>query len=151
NDAITASAPGDTVTVLAGSYSENVVLNKQINLKGAQAGVDACGRVATESILTAVGTLIQLVTGSANSTIDGLTLTGGNRQVESTSGPIDNLQILNNRFVGFTGSGIFLNDNGTNITVSQNYVDGSTKVTSGDLVHLDTDNFRGFQLTFNCI
>src|SRR5207302_10199641 len=111
----------------------------------------ARGRLATESILTFAGRIIELQTGSAGSTIDGFTLSAGTRSIESTSGPLNNLGILNNRIIGFSGSGIFLNDNGTAITVSQNLVDGTSKVGAGDLVHLDTDGFAGFQLVNNNI
>src|SRR2546426_2898502 len=74
----------------------------------------------------------------------------GHGAIESTSGPIDRLQILNNRIREFTaGSGVFLNDNGINITINQNDIDGSAKIGSGDLFHLDTDNFDGFWFTNN--
>ncbi|MEP7342572.1 MAG: right-handed parallel beta-helix repeat-containing protein, partial [Acidobacteriota bacterium] len=143
-------APG-VVNVAPGSYAENVTVNKSVSLKGAQQGVNACGRTASESTITGSGTLLTLVTGSVSSTIDGFTFSGGNRGIESTSGPINNVQILNNRFAGFTGNGVFLNDNGTDITVSQNSIDGASKVGSGDLFHLDTDSFPGFWFTSNCI
>lgn len=50
NAAVTAV---DTVLVGAGTYNENLTLAKNIPLRGAQRGVDACGRVASESIVTA--------------------------------------------------------------------------------------------------
>src|SRR6185436_8183651 len=81
--------------------------------------------------------------------IDGFTFLGGSRAIESINGPLDNLQILNNRILGFTNSGVFLNDNGINITVDQNDIDGTAKVGSGDLVHLDQDNFDGLWFTNN--
>lgn len=150
--AINAASSGDTVNVSAGSYSENVVLAKSLTLQGAQAGVDACGRVATESIITAAaGILLELQAGSAGSIIDGFTFSGSTSQLASTSGPINDLQILNNRFVGFTGSGVFLNDSGTDITVDQNEIDGSSKIGGGGLFHLDQDNFDGFNFTNNCV
>ena len=46
NNAIAAAAPGDTVSVITGTYPENVILNKQLIFKGAEFGVDArprCG------------------------------------------------------------------------------------------------------------
>jgi hypothetical protein len=44
---------------------------------------------------------------------------------------------------------VFLNDNGINITVDQNDIDGTAKIGAGDLVHLDQDNFDGFRFTNN--
>ena len=150
--AINAATPGATILVAPGTYTENLTLNKSLTLRGNQAGVSACGRSASESIVTAAsGTLLTLVSGSAGSVIDGFTFSGGARGIESGSGPLNNIQILNNRVVGFTGNGIFLNDPGTDITVNQNSIDGSSKTGGGGLFHLDTDGFDGFQLTNNCI
>lgn len=150
--AITAASPGDTIMVCAGTYPGNLVLSKKLTLSGAQAGMDARGRVGSESIVTplvaAIRTL-ELQIGSAGSVIDGFEFFSGSRAIESTSGPIDGIQILNNRILGFTGSGVFLNDNGINITVNQNEIDGTAKVGAGDLFHLDTDNFDGLWFTNN--
>jgi hypothetical protein len=148
NDAVN----GDTVQVCAGTYAENVTLAKDITLAGAQAGVDARGRSASEStIAPASGTGILLQTGVAGATIDGFTIQGGTRGVESNTGPLDGLTLANNRVVGFTGNGVFLNDSGIDVTVSQNVVDGTSKTGGGGLFHLDTDNFDGFQLVDNDI
>jgi len=48
--AITAASPGDTVLVYAATYSENVVINKQLTLQAAGAGaiVDAGGTPSTD-------------------------------------------------------------------------------------------------------
>ena len=160
--AVMAASPGDTIKVCPGTYVENVVLNKSLMLLGAQAGVDARGRVTPdESVVTplAVTTAtLTLQTGSLGSIIDGFTFLGGSftggsghsGAIESTSGPINGLQILNNRIREFTaGSGVFLNDNGINITVDQNDIDGMMKIGNADLFHLDQDNFDGFQFTNN--
>jgi hypothetical protein len=150
--AINASNPGDVINVDSGTYSENLTLSKRLILRGAFAGRLACGRNEDESNVTvASGNVLTLQTGSAGSIIDGFSLTGGTRGINSLSGPLDNLQILNNRIVAFTGSGIFLNDPGSDITISRNAVDGGSKLGGGDLIHLDTDTFNGFYLTDNCI
>src|SRR2546421_3434875 len=151
--AVTAASSGDIIIVCPATYTENVVLNKSLTLRGAQSGVDARGRVAaSEAIVTplvAATRTLELQTGSLGSIIDGFTFLGGSRAIESTTGPIDRLQILNNPILGFTGSGVFLNDNGINITVDKNEIDGSAKVGAGDLFHLDQDNFDGFWFTNN--
>jgi hypothetical protein len=162
--AVGAAAPsGDTIMVCPGTYTENVVLSKSLTLNGAQFGVDARGRTAaSESIvipMTVTTATLELQAGSIGSTIDGFTFLGGAFSgptsghfgaIESTGGPIDGLQILNNRIRGFTaGSGVFLNNNGINITVNQNDIDGTAKVGTGDLFHLDQDNFDGFWFTNN--
>jgi hypothetical protein len=141
--------------VCAGTYVENIVLNKRLTILGAQAGVDACGRVAAnESVVTplivAMPTLT-LLTGSADSIIDGFSFVGGTRAIVSDTGPIDRLQLLNNRIRQFTVNGVFLDDNGINITANQNEIDGTNKVGGGGLFHLDQDNFDGFWFTNNCV
>ena len=153
-----ATSGTDTVQVAAGTYPENLSLAKDLTLRGAQAGIDACGRSASETIVTpgsgppALGLLV-LFTGSANATIDGFTFSGGVSGIRSDTGPIDNLQILNNRIRGFGAfGGIFLDDNGINITVDQNEVDGTGTTGTGGMIHVDgSDNFDGFHLTNNCV
>ena len=152
--AIAAAVSGDTIEVCEGTYAENLILAKSLMLRGARAGVNACGRVAPESIVMPaipVVMTLELDTGSAGSIIDGFTFSGGTRAIVSDTGPIDNLQILNNRIRQFTNNGVFLDDNGLNITANQNEVDGTTKVGGGALFHLDQDNFDGFWFTNNCI
>ncbi len=65
--AIAAAMPGDTIVIAAGTYTENLVLDRALTLQGAQAGVCADGRVvgvpnpATETVLTAAaGALLKV-------------------------------------------------------------------------------------------
>jgi hypothetical protein len=151
--AVLDASNGDTIQVCPGTYIENIVLDKSLTLKGAQAGVDARGRVTPdESVVTPLVVTIrtlELRTGSLNSIIDGFTFVGGNRPIESTSGPTNGLQLLNNRIQGFSDNSVFLNRDGINITVDQNDLDGTAKTSAGGVFHLDTDNFDGFHFTNN--
>ncbi len=81
NDALTLN--GHVITVAAGTYPENVILNKSLTLKGAQFGVDARGRVtgspnpAVESVIApATAASLELLAGSSSSTIDGFAMLG---------------------------------------------------------------------------
>jgi hypothetical protein len=151
--AVVAAGDGDTIEVCPGTYVENIILSEDLTLEGAQAGVDACGRMSpAESTVTApLGTLLRFLTGSAGATVDGFTFFGGNRGIDSDTGPIDRIELLNNRVRGFTGTGVFLDDNGINITAEQNEIDGTFKVGGGGLFHLDQDNFDGFRFLNNCV
>ncbi|QDU49052.1 golvesin C-terminal-like domain-containing protein [Gimesia panareensis] len=157
-EAVTAAAAsGDTIQVAAGTYNENITLSKHVDLVGAQAGVDARGRGGTlddslaSIIAPAGGTGLDLQSGSAGTTIDGFTFSGGTTGIASSSGTIDDLQILNNQFVGFTGSGVFLNNSGDDITVHQNVIDGTSQAGGGGIFHLDQDTFDGFHFTSNWV
>ena len=86
NYAIGQAGGGDTINVAAGTFSETVTVNQSLILRGAQAGVDARGRVGSESII--VGTryvgvgqnrcfpAIYVTTAATDVTIDGFTLKG---------------------------------------------------------------------------
>jgi len=50
-EAIDAASDGDTIVVAAGSYKENVTIDKPLTLKGAQAGEDARNRSGAETII----------------------------------------------------------------------------------------------------
>ncbi len=137
-----------TVNVMPGTYPGGILINKLVHLLGAQAGNDARAPRGAESIVSDSVRLIQLVGGCAGSVIDGFTFSGGgSKAVESTSGPITGIQVLNNKFVSFTGVAVFLNDNGEDIDFAQNEFDGSSA--TGTSLHLDQDDFDGVHITDN--
>lgn len=74
--AINAASDGDTIIVAAGLYKENVVVNKSLTLKGAQAGVDARNRSGSETVIEPTeGTGIRVITAvNRVVVIDGLTV-----------------------------------------------------------------------------
>lgn len=53
--AVNAANPGDTILADAGTYAENVTINKTLTLEGAQHGVDARTRSGAESVVTGAG------------------------------------------------------------------------------------------------
>src|SRR5258707_597515 len=100
--AVTAAAPGDVISVCPGPYTENVSITKSLTIKGAQAGVDARGRVAAESIVmpAVAGTATITISFNGSLTIDGFSFSGGTALgvIQTTSGPNNNMQIVNNLF-----------------------------------------------------
>jgi parallel beta-helix repeat protein len=152
--AVYAASAGDTVLVSVGRYEEAVFIPKRLNLLGAQAGVDARGRVGSpESTITSNGALINLGPNSAGTLIDGFTFSGGFFGVRSEeSAAIDGVQIRNSRFIGFRAGGIALYGSGADITIDRNYVDGSSLDHPDSLVSLRKGGtFNGFWLTNNAI
>ena len=73
--AIAAASSGDTIQVCAGTYNEQVQINKTLALKGARAGVDARTRTATnESIITHPCGPVQIIADKV--VLDGFTIQG---------------------------------------------------------------------------
>ncbi|MCB9893539.1 MAG: tandem-95 repeat protein [Planctomycetes bacterium] len=74
---VNAATAGFAIDVAAGTYDEQVVVNKALTLRGAQTGVTAVGRSATESVLTSTSGApgVALFTITANNvSIDGFAL-----------------------------------------------------------------------------
>src|SRR5712691_671989 len=73
--AINKASAGDTVNVAAGTYNEQVKINKTLSLKGARAGVDARTRVpASESIIDHACGPVQILADKV--VLDGFTVQG---------------------------------------------------------------------------
>lgn len=73
NDAATVS--GDVIEVDAGTYTENVTVNKSLTIKGANFGSTGCGTRIAESIV-AGGAGTAFTVSADNVTIDGFNVTG---------------------------------------------------------------------------
>ena len=155
--AVRSARPGDTVKVAADTYVEGAVwITKPLMLRGAQAGVDARGRVGAESTITVADSMMPVIVlgaGSAGSVIDGFTLLGGDLGIQndgSSLASIGGLQVLNNRITGFWAAGIALSYPGDDITIDRNIVDGSGVKHPSMLVSLTAGgSYRGFWLTNN--
>ncbi len=158
-DAINAVANNGIIRVAAGTYVENASLNKQVQMLGARAGTDARNRFtgappATESVITAASNgspALDLVTGAAGSIINGFAFYGGAIQMQASSGPLDNLQVLNNSFSNFTGSGIVLLAAGRNMVFDKNSLDGTAQTGSAAQFSMGTNLYDGLFITNNFI
>lgn len=121
---------GSTVNVAAGTYNEDVTVDKSLTLSGAQAGVDARGRSASESEIVGV---VKVTSGATNVVFDGLKLTsptraftprGFNLRVESQNSTISNNIFVAEENEGHTYSGYLDFEGITNTTVEQNSFSG---------------------------
>ena len=64
---------GSTLNVVAGTYAENININKSLNLVGAQAGVGVAGRTAGDAAETTIQGLVSV--NASNVSINGFTFT----------------------------------------------------------------------------
>jgi parallel beta-helix repeat protein len=121
-DGVDVAANGATITVAAGTFAENVNVNKSVVLNGAQQGVDARNRAAgAETIIQATTTGLNVT--AQDVTIDGVEVKNGTTgiQVATTA---TNAKILNTKVNGQTagnGKGIVLQDV-ANADLNQNWV-----------------------------
>ncbi|HEU4389812.1 MAG TPA: hypothetical protein VFV34_18545 [Blastocatellia bacterium] len=129
--AINAASPGDTINVAAGTYNEQVSINKTLTLHGAMAGIDARTRIGSESVITHPDGPVQII--ADNVVIDGFTIQGASNSPSdppfaalgagiwtnpSFSATNGGYQILNN-IVQNNIIGIYLNNTGVLQTVLQ--------------------------------
>lgn len=159
--AINAVAAGGTVIVAPGTYEENVTIGKAITLSGPQAGISACGRVASEAVVTASAPANPALpalqingTITAVLTIDGFTFSDSSNAwcVRLESGTADGMQLLNNRIRQFTGGGVFYNRSVQNGLIDGNEIDGSSQAGNAALCQFDgPDQFHGLLFTDNCL
>ena len=127
--AIDAASDGDTIIVAAGLYKENVVINKSLTLKGAQAGVDARTRSGAETIIEPTGEVgIKIVTAAGRVVvIDGLTVRNTVHAI-TTPEPVvaADITVKNVRVLNSIEFGISITFT-TRVTVEYCYVEGGTQ------------------------
>jgi len=110
-EAIAAASEGDTIVVAAGSYPENVTVDKSLTLRGAQAGVDARNRSGAETIiepdegagiriLTVAGRVVVIDGFTVRNTLHGITTPEGG--VTAADIRVKNVRVLNSSEFGIS-------------------------------------------------
>lgn len=120
--AVNAAAAGDTVLVARGTYSENVTVNKPLQLLGAQHGVDArSGRADLSQESVVKGFILLQATGDI---VDGFTENTASGNIQTTTSG-SGYQILNNVIGNAGNNAIYVNTNGAlTTTISGNSISG---------------------------
>jgi hypothetical protein len=111
--AVAAANNGDTIKVCPGTYADNVIVNKSLRIRGAQAGNFYGGRTfagPNESTVTGITPFVGVFSVEAsNVTIDGFSITNPGRTLGIiVKTPGDNALITNN--IVDTIGGVALND-----------------------------------------
>jgi len=131
NDPLTLN--GHTISASAGTYNEDIVINKSITLKGANAGKSCGNWTETPSVINASGTNTGIDVQVSGVTIDGFEIMAPNANTGITQFVgVSNLQIVNNKIhaVGLANGGnkyavriLGTNDvNASNITIEDNCI-----------------------------
>ena len=156
--AINAANPagGDTINVAAGTYNENVTINKSLTLQGANAGVSAGANPGTRGAESIINGGIKI--SASNVIIDGFQIQGGYLDSDAPSCGIYILAnygghtISNNKFpgpgtsitsrgilFGYTISGVTVKDNEISNWLSGVYINPSSNLLfDGNYIHGNT-------------
>lgn len=137
--AIDAADDGDTIEIGAGTYTEALIVDRDLTFEGANAGIAADGTRGAEAVIEGG---FAFNAGSAGSTIDGVSITGsgvtgvyvadaditltnsiltgdyptdGSSRAVIASGSGENLTISDNAITGWR-SGVYLNEGSATIT-----------------------------------
>ncbi len=136
--AIDAAVAGDEIVIAAGTWTENITINKTLTLKGAQAGIDARGRTGSETILTcASGHLVTVA--AVDVVLDGLTMTG-----TAAAGRLGNcdshgsgFEMRNCVMDGVAQRGFWFNVTSPDIVLEYNVFDAALWTDSYSVAHFD--------------
>lgn len=140
----------DTIRVAPGTYTENITVNKTIQLLGAQAGIDARTRAGTqESIITGTGSTLVRVSAD-NVVVDGFTIQGNTAGNGVHAGNVSGYWIFNNIIQNNT-LGVFLEPNSGTTTsqLRQNLVRDNVSPTGNGIflralnVFIDSNRITG--------
>ncbi|NYS25581.1 right-handed parallel beta-helix repeat-containing protein [Rhodobacteraceae bacterium 2376] len=112
-DAIDAANPGATILVAAGTYEENLIIDKPISLIGANSGTPGTGSRADEAQITGSG-LFGITILSDDVTVDGFEISGFGRDAI-------NIRTLEDAKPGDPGIGAYR----ANVTIENNYIHDS--------------------------
>jgi len=128
--AIDEASPDDVIEADAGTFTEDVTIDKSLTLNGAQVGVDARGRSESESEIVGV---VEVTSAATDVVFDGFKFTsptraftprGFNLHIESENSTIKNCIFVAEENAGHTYSG-YLDFGGiTNTTVERNSFSG---------------------------
>ncbi len=128
---INAVVPGGTVYVAAGTYNENIYLDKAVNLIGADKN--------TTTISNTGGAVITIDSVTTSMTISGFTIDANNTSSESgivINPGSANITVRDNRIINFTDKGVLISNSDNNI-VKNNTITGSS---AGSLAGVYLDN-----------
>jgi hypothetical protein len=117
--ALDAAAPGDTINVAAGTYSETLTIkNKALILQGAGAGVTVINGISGCDVLA--------IDGGRGVVVSGLTIKGGENGINASRGAV--LEVTAAVIEDAAKKGIFIQGNSTarlkNVAVQRSGVDG---------------------------